>query len=207
MSHRADLCPSADNEPLSNRMKRRANIPELYWKSRLDLIPPTMSHYKPIHDYVATMHETEKTGQGLILTGRHGSGKSSIACCLLMEAMLRGPVRCYYVSAADVPSLVIDKPVTASGESVWELVTGRAQFLVIDDLGDERTTDWKSSAFTRVFNSRRGAMRSTFITTNCKLEAEDREGVFDLFPRLKQLGPDAHRVLPTDDRLQWRTGF
>ncbi len=187
-------------------MKRRANIPELYWKVGLDKIPGGMSHRKEVFDYVSTMHETERTGQGLILIGRHGSGKSAIACCLLVEALMRGPVRCYYVAASDVPSLVIDQPRTPSGESVWELVCGRAQFLVIDDLGDERTTDWKSAAFTRVINARRGAMRPTFITANIALETEKETGLFDLLPRLKQLGPDAHKVLVTDHRLQWRTG-
>jgi len=207
MAHRVDLKPVPDKEPMSSHMKRRANIPELYWKAALDLIPPSMSHYKPVHDYVATMHKTEKDGQGLLFTGRHGSGKTAIACCLLVEAMLRGPARCYYIAASEVSSVPIDRPLTPSGEPVWDLLMGRAQFLVIDDLGDERTTDWKSNAFARVLNARRGALRPTFITTNCELETDEGDGLFDMLPRLKQLGPDAHRVVRTDDNLQWRTGF
>lgn len=206
MSHRADLSPAPRDQPLSNRMKRRANIPELFWPTTIGKIPDTARHKKAVLDYVATMHETETKGLGLILAGAYGSGKSALACCLLMEAMRRGPVRCYYVPAADIPSMAIEKPMSPSGESVWELLCGRAQFLVIDDMGDGRATDWTSNSFTRVLNARRNNIRPTYITTNKSLEgSEQNPGLFNLIPRLKQLGGSAYEILMTDDRLQWRS--
>lgn len=206
--HRADLSPTPRDNPLSSRMKRRANIPELFWKVSLDAIPDKLTHKQVVLDYISTMHESETKGLGIILVGRYGTGKSALGAILLMQAMLRSTARCYFVEASDIPGIAIEKPQTSSGESVWELLTGRAQFLVINDLGDGQRSNWSSNAFTRVINARHNALRPTYITTNLALRDEQPSfGLLDLIPRLGQLGGDAYQVIETDPRGKWRKGL
>jgi DNA replication protein DnaC len=196
--YRAVLRPEPTKKLLKPSYLAYANIDLRYAEGSLDLISDDAWHKQAVLDYYRNMHVLEKSGIGLIISGSVGTGKSTIGCQLLMRAMLSGPVRCYYVDAAEIPSIAIDKPVTEEGESVWALLRGDAHFLVIDDLGNDKSTDWKDTVFRRVLNGRYGKCVPTIITTNL-----EREALFRLVIRLKELFCDAYKWI-TVDGPTWR---
>lgn len=164
-----------------------SNIPFRYANGSLDLIADEAPHKEQVLAFARAMHETEKGGLGLVLSGDVGTGKSTIACQLLIWVLIRSAARCYYVESTEIPSLAIEKPRTDDGESVWELLRGMAQLLVIDDLGNDKNTDWGGTVFRRVLNGRYGHKMPTIITTNLS-----RDELFERVPRLSELFGDAY---------------
>ena len=167
-----------------------ANVPRRYSRGDLNLIPDEAQHKRWLFKWVKRLHEIEPTGVGLVIAGPHGTGKSTIACQLLGQIMRRGPLRCYYVDAADIPGVAIRQADTALGENEWRLLCGGAQVLVIDDLGIDGGTDWSDRSYRNVLNKRYGHERMTIITTN--LEDRDLERRVQ---RVSQVFSDAYEWL------------
>lgn len=185
--YRAVLRPEPDNRKLTADHLWDANIATRYAEATLDEIPDVAEHKAPMLAFARSMHRTEARGIGLVISGPVGTGKSTIACGLLIRAMLSSPASCWYVDAAEIPSIAIDRPVTDEGESVWGLLRGGAQFLVIDDLGNDNGTKWNDTSFRRVLNARYGKKLPTYITTNL-----DREHLFKRVSRLGELFGDSY---------------
>lgn len=176
------------------RLKRReleyANISPRYADGSLDLIPDEAPHRQAVLAYARELPKLERRGVGLVLSGPVGTGKSTIACQLLIRALLSSHARCYYVEATEIPSIAIERPDTDDGESVWGLLRGQAQLLVIDDLGTDRSTNWTDVSFRRVLNGRYGRQVVTIITTNL-----DKDDLLERVTRLGEVFPDAYRWL------------
>lgn len=176
------------------RLKRRelwhANISPRYAAGSLDKIPDEAPHKEAVLAYARELPRLERAGTGVVLSGPVGTGKSTIGCQFLIWALLRSHARCYYVEATEIPSIAIEKPVTDQGESVWALLRGQAQLLVIDDLGTDKATNWNDVSFRRVLNGRYGQQVVTIITTNLT-----RAKLFKRVTRLGEIFADTYRWL------------
>jgi len=198
--YRAVLRPEPDDRKLTPAHLRGANIDVRYAEATLGEIPDDATHKAPVLAFARSMHQTEKDGLGLVISGLVGTGKSTIACQLLMRAMLSSPAGCWYVDAAEIPGIAIERPMTDDGESVWGLLRGGAQFLVIDDLGNDNGTKWNDTSFRRVLNARYGKKIPTYITTNLS-----RSELFERVARLGELFGDSYSWLDVVGPV-WRTG-
>ncbi len=164
-----------------------ANIGERYWLADLCAGPCAGSPYAlALRGYARELPDNSEVGMGVLLWGPHGSGKTSAACRLLVEAMARGPALCYFIDAADIDWYANHRTeITVEGARVWDLITRDAQFLVIDDLGAENDATWRAPSVERVLTSRYHWKLPTFITSN--LNPRD---LYERCPRIGHLAPE-----------------
>lgn len=115
-----------------------------------------------------------KEGQGLILWGAVGSGKTHLGAALLHE-IIRMPRRCFFVA---VPNLLDEIRASYSGkrrqQEGEEDLLRRAcdvDVLLMDDIDAERVTDWVAEKLFAIVNARYNDMLTTLVTTNLSPEA------------------------------------
>ena len=102
--------------------------------------------------YVAKFDDLKATGQGVMFYGDVGTGKSYIAAAIANELMaeLHTVVMTSFPNSLDFAS--------------------RAELLVIDDLGAERSTDFALEQMYKVIDDRYRSKRPIILTTNLSLD-------------------------------------
>ena len=114
--------------------------------------------------------------------------------------MARSPALVYFELAANVDHYAMNRgSCDSGGQSIWRLLTRDAQFLVLDDLGMERDTDWTSRWIEVVLTERYHRLLPTVVTTNL-----EREKLIERVPRLAQLEKDEYTTMVFDD-VGWRS--
>ena len=90
----------------------RINLGQAFWGARTDLIQE-----QEVRDivlrYRKNIVEMAKTGSGLLLSGNPGVGKTSVAACVIKEAVSAG-LSSYFVTHAELKELRFEKR-----DSVW----------------------------------------------------------------------------------------
>lgn len=118
---------------------------------------------------------------GLLFQGMPGTGKTHLACAVLLELVRRYSVHGRFV---DFTSLIhqiqstFDAGAEASKSEVLEPVIG-AEVLVLDELGVQKPTPWASDVLYLILNTRYSRRLPTIFTSNYRLEAVDRSAPLD----------------------------
>lgn len=105
------------------------------------------------------------TKSGLMLAGPVGVGKTHLAAAILKVAFARG----IPAAMVPVPKLLNEMRQgiqTGEARPLTEKVTNK-RFLVLDDLGAERVTEWTQEELYLLINARYEAELPTVVTTNC----------------------------------------
>jgi len=123
--------------------------------------------------YAAEFARLREEGKSLFLVGPVGTGKSHLAFAILNELIRTGIPG----MAATVPDLMDElRPKNSEGgendEKVRALKT--IDFLVLDDLGAQKNSDWVTERLFVILNSRYAGMLPTVITSNNYLEELER---------------------------------
>lgn len=148
-------------------------------------------------------------GKGLMLYGRNGTRKSTLAMMILTEVQYLHPeYRGYYIRFSDWQTAITDTFVstpTARSERAQTIlnIVDRVPLLVLDDVGQEyrkRDSDFVNKRFHELLRSRYDKAQPTIITTNLDpdslREAYDtsldsfRHDAFDAF---EMLGADSRK--------------
>lgn len=115
-------------------------------------------------------------GQGLILIGGYGTGKTHLAVAILHE-LLRKDVAALF---ATVPELLEEIRKTFGGDKgsaksnlLHSIKT--AKFLILDDLGAEKATDWVREQLFMIINARYEDMLPTIITSNLLIDELEKQ--------------------------------
>lgn len=114
-------------------------------------------------------------GNGVILFGKQGSGKTTRAAGIIKGWLMSNNGKARFVTSAD---LLTEIGATYSGETTELSVIhkyGRCGLLVIDDLGKENPTDQTLTKLWQVIDMRYGALLPTVITTQHDLAELVRE--------------------------------
>lgn len=127
--------------------------------------------YKATYEYAEDLPNKLAMGQGLLLFGHPGCGKSHLVAAAAHRAIESG----YSVLFERAPKLLMRlRAVYSSQSSASELemieALGRVDLLVIDDLGAEKKTEWSEQAIYTIIDERYSKRRAMLITTNLSLE-------------------------------------
>ena len=116
--------------------------------------------------YVKDFEEHKANGQGLLLWGRVGSGKSFLAGCVANAVIDEG----YSALMTDFPTII--NRLQANFDNKQEIIDmlNRYALLVIDDLGVERNSEYVREQVYNIINARYKAKLPMVITTNLPLE-------------------------------------
>ena len=115
---------------------------------------------------------------GLFLTGDVGSGKTYLACAIARDLIIEGH-RVLFITA---PNLFQDIRATFGKDKAGEqrIINkySKVEYLIIDDLGSEKQTDFSLDRLYLIINNRYSEMLSSIITSNLSLD-EIKEKIHD----------------------------
>jgi len=143
-------------------------IPEKYYHYTLDSILKLDKLVKEFKKYAAT-----KDKKSLFMTGNSGAGKTHIAVGILIELITQGKKNMWF---QDIPELLLKlreshRPEKENDFTEYEIIhtMQNYDFLVLDDLGAEKSTDYSIQALQIIINGRLNDMKPTIITSNLVL--------------------------------------
>ena len=123
----------------------------------------------------------DDSGQGLFLYGPRGTGKTKLAAIIANERLRQGKP----VLFSSVPDLLGDIRASFHRGDTEEVLQSvkEASFLVLDDLGAERMTEWVGEQLFAIVNYRLNERLATVVTSNFspdeiigRMATVDREG-------------------------------
>ncbi len=108
---------------------------------------------------------------GLVLIGDTGTGKTHLAAAVTRAIAQKGVRRFYFRSTLDIIREIKDSYNEDSRFTELELTKkySNADFLVIDDLGSEKHTEWSAQTLYSLIEDRIKEAKPTVITTNLSL--------------------------------------
>ena len=122
--------------------------------------------------YLENLEENIESGKGIYFWSEtKGSGKTMLATAIANELIHKYKKMIKFATSLDILDEIRatygdDSEVTES-KLLSDLVN--TDFLVIDDFGTERKTDWAGEKFYQIVNNRYINKKVTFYTSNCNL--------------------------------------
>ena len=176
-------CGIRQREIQNSRLKFAA-IPETYKDVRLKNIS-TKYYQKPesknlikaagefIKWYFEHLEENTETGKGIyIWSAVKGSGKTMLATAIANELINTKHKNVKFATSLDILDEIRATYDTHSEENESKLLNDlvATEFLVIDDFGTERASDWAGEKFYQIVNKRYINKKVTFYTSNLDLK-------------------------------------
>lgn len=156
---------------------RDSQIPKKYlWKFIEDFerVNPAAERLLGMISAIRDASTDERMTKGFYLWGPAGGGKTLLACIALQELMLRYGLAGKYIDLSRQFFQRLKNSFDASntteetaGDILEELI--RIPFLVIDDFGVQRNTEWESEMLYTLIDSRYVEERLTIVTSNFHL--------------------------------------
>ena len=120
-----------------------------------------------VDGYLEDWEENLEAGKGLYFCGGVGTGKTHLAVAVMNELIRRKRVPSLFVT---VPELLdnLRETYNKPGRNLdeWMDAVQNAEFLVLDDLGSERTTEWVRERIFVIVNHRYREALPTVFTSN-----------------------------------------
>tara|TARA_R110000824_G_scaffold105420_4_gene249507 strand:- start:67 stop:705 length:639 start_codon:yes stop_codon:yes gene_type:complete len=183
------------------RILRKFGVPPRFLRCRFEKIPPEGAEYKKLlENYVEKLAVNDKYGNGLIMVGPFGSGKTGAAAAVLYEATRRWG-KCRFVSARDLGRIANDY--SLEKQRHWKDLR-RYQFVVIDEVGcEEKNKDTRESQLIKqatedLVRHRYDNELPTILTTNMQVP-----GLMGRYECLASLFMDSYQFVPVIG-VDWR---
>lgn len=146
----------------------RMRIPQRFWfVERGNIIQEVRGI---IDKYIQNLDENLDKGEGLLMWGTNGTGKTSAAVFIALEVRRRGATA-FCVTAERLRSSVLEREMFDDSQSIMERARA-VDFLIIDDLGKEHPgeTGFTERLFENLLRERSARKQTTVITTNLSVE-------------------------------------
>jgi DNA replication protein DnaC len=159
----------------TQRMLEAARIPHRYAHCSLDEYVPNYSGNNPslssalvqARNFVKA-YPVETAGNGLLLTGSIGVGKTHLAVGMLQALVAERGAKGLFYDYRDLLKQVqnsYNRSVEVTELEILQPVF-EAEVLVLDELGASKPTDWVWDTVAHILNTRYNDRRTTIITTN-----------------------------------------
>lgn len=191
-------CPACIKRETAARLAIDLSLPKRFDKEDFDTYKPkTQSQHDAadtISGYARNILLNLEQGVGLTLWGSVGTGKTHLAICVLKAAVREAKSACYATEDGIFDSFkkLWDDP---SDEIEYLRRLQNVRFLLIDDFGIRKPTDYVSDRYEAIVNTRYANGLPTLVTSN-----HDPEQLAAVYPRqmsrlagnivLKVVGPD-----------------
>ncbi len=120
-----------------------------------------------VDEYLDAWEENREVGKGLYFCGGVGTGKTHLAVAVMNELIRKKRTPSLFVT---VPELLdnLRETYNKPGRNLdeWMDAVQNAEFLVLDDLGSERTTEWVRERIFVIVNHRYREALPTVFTSN-----------------------------------------
>jgi len=146
--------------------------------------------------------------KGLFLFGGYGVGKTFLACCIAKEILLSTSFEVEFFSVPEMLERMRREQGRIRGSLIDNLIVDRGdkitkkQVLILDDIGQERVTDWVAEQVFILINNRYENYLPTIFTSNCNsAELERNLGgaiisrIFEMCDILKLMGEDLRKKI------------
>jgi DNA replication protein DnaC len=124
-----------------------------------------------VDEYLENWEENREAGRGLYFCGGVGTGKTHLAVAVMNELIRKKRVPSLFVT---VPELLdnLRETYNKPGRNLdeWMDAVQNADFLVLDDLGSERVTEWVRERIFVIVNHRYREALPTVFTSNIGLK-------------------------------------
>lgn len=155
----------------ATRQKQREHFSEITQVKQVNPLPPALQGYtfsnfkvgeynKQAFTYCTQFAQNFvkiKNGQGMLLYGRSGTGKTHLACAVVNH--LR---QSYWTAFTHVPTLL--ERIRTENMPLSTLLN--VDLLVLDDLGSERASDWTLERLLIIVDGRLNNLKPTIFTAN-----------------------------------------
>jgi len=170
----------------------RMRLPKRYWGARPEEVSAVsdregdQSPREVVATYIEQIAERRRKGQGLVLYGTNGTGKTCMAVVLALAFRRRGhPV--LFVEAADLKRLVIEREMFDEEQTFWDRAMN-VDVLVLDDLGKgtQDSTGLGARLLDELIRHRNANMLVTIMTTNMNIGQLEKELKLSSMASLKE---------------------
>lgn len=160
-------------------------------------------------DYVKHFADVREAGQGIIMAGTTGTGKTFLAACIA-NALLEKGYRVRFTSLTRLNSKV-----TANYGNGYPIIEELLTYdlVVLDDLGTERKTPVANENAYQVIDTLSEKGIPMIFTTNLSLAEMSNDSTLDnariysrLFPRCRTLKFEGHDRRRKTDNIEWKFG-
>lgn len=106
--------------------------------------------------------------RGLLFYGQPGVGKTHLAIAILKDCIRKKNARGKFYETSELLRLLRETYGTSTRVNEMDILRPvmEAELLVLDDLGQEKTSDWVQETLGLLINTRYSSRRPTIITTN-----------------------------------------
>lgn len=155
----------------------RAGIPAKYQTATFDTFQAynhSLEHARRVTQHWADSYPIiprragDTAGRGLVLTGPAGIGKTHLVAVLLKQVITQTGCWGLFFTTKDLLRLIRGsynaETKTTEAQVLDPVLT--CELLVLDDLGEERVTDWVAEMMNTIVNTRYNTCRPIICTTN-----------------------------------------
>lgn len=150
---------------LTPELLNRLNVPKVHWQASITKVPSSgAKHRKIVSDFCEDLENNLKAGQGLLLFGDYGRGKSALGAVILKAAAVKGKFG-LWIRAKELPNLIINDIAFDEEETVMERAEN-VPLLVIDEFQIRNDIRFGEVAVEDLIRRRIDARKSVVVTTN-----------------------------------------
>jgi DNA replication protein DnaC len=150
---------------------KEARIPARFSRSELDTFEPdTDSQREALRRALGFVDRFPVVEKGLLFHGPYGVGKTHLAVAILKAVIRKCGAKGYFFETPDLLRQVRNTYNNTVDETEMGVLAPvlKAELLVLDDLGTEKTSEWVQETLGLVVNTRYNAKRPTILTSNLR---------------------------------------